>query len=346
MADTAASLAKDYEDVWPFFGSRPDRIDASAIDAIDFSVFDRIDTDKIAVVEQGLEDRLIESVLDNCLTRLGACLDIREKAHALQIAQIHNAAKSKGIDMGGGPRHDKIYFDEIKRFSALDGHGMRYDQRFVFLKEMFDQNFAEAYARAKIAAKGLKEFYDILGMELPLATEYGYLNSLTLWAQRASDALDKELNRRIIASVPMAMSATVSHKGNKTSQIFSNSFFKERLKAGDIKFNFNGKYIESRSGQRPLLREVFFEVVLDGDQRLWHANVHVKAPSGRSASAPVIAANGGIEIAERYALKSEVHNIDPLGEWQLLFPNSPINGEVGAAPGNIIIHLKLSARDK
>lgn len=339
MAEDVATLSAELAQFSPFFtltgGER------TAAEPIDSVAVDVANAAELASIEGALDELLVEDVLESFFNRLKSCLELREKAHAIQALEVQNASMLKALQEQNGPAHEIAYLEMLGRFGEIDGHGLHFKQRFNYLRELFLENLKQAVARAKVAAKGLEKVYGIDQPTLPVATANGYLDALTLWGQRVSDKLHEELQSRRLYTMVFAMGALDA--ANTPSQIFSLTDWPLKRDARDFTFTLPGDYLRSRTGDDPLIRQVFFEAILDNPQRWWPANLAI-TNGAETKSAPVMLSAGGSERASQYALNAHFHNVSPFGDWQFTLEPKPNTAETGVTISNIMLHLTVSAR--
>lgn len=339
MSDNVVAISKDLAEASVFFsGPLGGRSTLEPIDAVAIDVTDPVE---LAGIESALDEHLVEDVLESFFSRLKNCLELREKAHAIQASEVQNAATLKALKSKGGPAHEIEALETIARLGDVDGHGLNFRQRFAYLRALFDENLRQTAARAKVAARGLGRVYGINKPDLPKPSATGYLDALTVWGQQVSDLLHQELQSRRLHRMSFFLGS--ADAANSSSQIFSLTDWPAKLAAKDFTFKLPKDYLEERSGPGALIREVCIEAVAkDFGARLWPARISV-TNGDQIKKAPVMIAPGSIELAGRFALNAQLHNVDPLGEWHLVVEPKPIDGS-GLALENLILHLTVSAR--
>lgn len=309
-------------------------------DAIDRDAVDGLTDEDWKDLKKTFNKWHLEKLLEACLARLLACLEVREKAHALQSEKVQSTAKAIALEKPDGKAWQKAYLVELDTFETLQGHALNYSDRFNFLKRLFWENFRQAYSRAQAIEDGLREIYDLPETEvkLPDKATYGILDDLTLWAQRASDALDKELERRQLCRA-------IFRIGNDNDGVMTSAAFTSALSGNRIfKFPLKDEHF-SELGTKPLIREVFVQIS-GSTPRQWRGKLAISREIGggstQGKTAPLIAACDRIEVARSFALVSELHNVSPVGDWEFYLDPLPVDRTAGADPASIFFHLIVS----
>ena len=336
--------------------------------SLDQELVGTIDAFEIDPIETALNPLRVEDLLSSCLARISSCMILREKAHEVQIRaftdaientyqrilvenQVELDALASGLNSQAATDHRLAIkrattepLDYKKSMAEEPGHGSNYTERYAFLKEMFDLNLLQAIARARQVQKGLDQVYQIPA-PLPPVAETGYLNALAKWAQKASDKLDVELDRRRWRKVSIAFSSPDDNP--PSGQIFTRTNFNTRRDAGAFDFPLNAEFFTSRGITEPLLREVQLQIVSNEptEPRLWQCTIRPPANpliAGEIAF-PCIAANGDSSAAVQFAVSGDVHNFSPIGNWSIRVPVTPITGEATVIT-NVILSLTVSSR--
>lgn len=339
MPDSAITINRELAEFWPFFAEvAGQRSPLEAIDSIAVEVSDPV---ALSIIEASLQPQFVEDVLESFLNRLSKCLELREKAHAIQASEVQNASLLRALQANAGPAHEIAYLEDLKRFGLLNGHGLNYRERFHYLRSLFSENLKQAVARAKVAAQGLDSIYGIQAPALPAPTVTGYLDQLTLWGQQISDALHLELQQRRIIIVPYSFRAV--NPSTSRAQIFSEADWLLKLAARDFSFSLDQAHLTARAGNEPRIRRIVFDVTATGQpNRMWLGELQI-TDGGNVKRSPVALSAGGREIAELHGATTEFYNVSPLGQWQLSFDEKTLDAWDGAMV-NITMYLTVSAK--
>lgn len=322
-----------------------------------------------------------DDLLSSCLTRLANCISLREKAHEIQaralvegIELLHGEAveDSQSIIDGilypgppignGGQDPGKILaeqrevllqakkatFKARKAISALTGSGANYAERFSFLKSMFKISFLEAVARGRRAAEAIERIYDIKLPESPSLDADLFLNSFALWVQQIADQLDFEKDRRYKTSLIIP----ISQEGDGDNvALLSKEEYKKQYDAKLLDFEITEAYFLERDIHKPILRNLGVRATLSNaaySGRAFPAWITPPQPSLVNSDRTFYhtALVGGPELASERFVTDEVHNLDPIGKWQIRIINADVTGLqiVDADPPNFYLHMTVFGR--
>lgn len=237
--------------------------------------------------------------------------------------------------------------DTLKLKASVAGNGSNYAERFTFFKDLFDLNLTEAYRRALVCAKAIKEIYSI-DMPVPPMVESGFLNLLALWAQRSSDLLDVELDGREISEVGFSMAAPAEDVSGY--ELMPRSQFEASVTAGTITFSISDQNLAKYGLQKPLLRSLRVLVKAKDETRIRMWPATIKAPlSPLIAEIPTISCVAASQVASGASEQMQahgVHNINPIGQWQLSFAGRSLTGESSSKDEILNVYLLLTISHK
>lgn len=322
---------------------------------------DSINSGEIAAIRSSLNPMRVEELVTSAMSRIAACMTLREKAHQLQVSATADAleykAKSKILnaqralekmkkDIDPSKRDsanssiDDIYDESInwnegKRLASLDsGNGSNYSERYEFLVMLFDLNIRQAYARAMQASEGLKKVY---GIDRPLPTLSGnlYLNELAIWAQIVSDDLDAKLDNEVHYDSAFALCSGVSDA--KQEQVYNLNDYTTKLNAKVFDFALEpsaNKNLLPNSRIRGLSINIITPDQGKNNKLSW--NMRVRLP-GQAFGCPILATTGDIGD---FSLRDEVYNLSPYGDWIISIDPISVSGTKDLI-SNVVIHLDL-----
>jgi len=313
---------------------------------IDSRVVGIVENLNFAASEAKLNPLLVEDLLASCLSRISNCLELREKAHALQgEAIVYGSEKQALQDHLEDEKVRRSQLALIDRFFTIPGHALNFVERFDFLNSMFELNFKEAYVRAKLVAKGLDEVYGINTNPLPAVSATGYLDELTIWAQKVSDELDAELDHRRLSDIIVPLKT--SH-----NPVFPGDYA-AALPLGDFNFKISDEYFANLLCHEPRIRSLALEMVTPADstKRHWAAEIEIKYPADsptRAVKFPIVGTNGGPEESRLHAVTDAAYNLTPVAAWHINLPTHSTEGEALSATTitNLRLHLRVSARPR
>lgn len=253
--------------------------------------------------------------------------------------------------------HDKLYM-ELREALAIQkakasapSNGSNFVERFAFLKKLFDLNLVEAYRRSVVAARALKDIYAI-DVPLPKVTKHGYLNEISLWAQRASDLLDDALDARLFSDVVFAVSGVDGTL--KDQELVPRERFTTELATGRLTFKLTPTHFERCQMRDPLLRSVRLQVQCKDETRvrIWPAQVYLpkSRPTGRVEVVSSVMPSVYQDTPDESSVIRSIHNISPVGDWEIRLPERSITPEAATALAatktteivNIYVYLRLS----
>jgi hypothetical protein len=229
--------------------------------------------------------------------------------------------------------------------SKTPGNGSKFVERFAFLKRLFDINMVGAYRRALVCAKALKEVYGI-SAEVPRVTPNGYLNELSVWAQQASDALDEALDRRLFSDIAFTVAGV--DETLKEYELVKRTKFNTEIAAGRLTFTLAQSHFATAKMANPLLRSLRLQVRAKDESRvrIWPAQVVL--PKSRVTDAveifPCVAPSLFQDTPSQDAVVRGVHNISPIGEWEIRISDRAITSDATNATEitNVYLFLRLS----
>lgn len=219
---------------------------------------------------------------------------------------------------------------ETRKNKALQpGNGSNYAERFQFIKNLFDLNIVEVYRRSLMCAKALKDIYGITA-HVPEPKENGFLDAMTIWAQRASDDLDLELDERQVGN---AIFAVAAHDEVVSSLwLMPRSTYSAQLGGQALTFDLKSQHFEDLKMQDVRLRSVRLQGKPKADDlkpRLWRTVLTLpKAPVTDANDSFALAMPSTFQdLADGESVVRGVHNISPIGEWRMRFDKASVNGD-------------------
>lgn len=235
----------------------------------------------------------------------------------------------------------------FKAKASTSGNGSNYVERFAFLKTLFDISIAEAYRKAVVCEKAAREIY---GIQIPLPTikTIGYLNELAIWSQKMADALDAEQDRRYVGEIAFAVSGIDNNLMD--NELLTKDKYTAQIAGGEIKFTLTSDKFEKSSMKNVLLRSMRLLIRAKDETRVRIWPVKVKLPTstlspGGEVFSCIASSNLSDSNTEQSLIRG-VHNISPLGEWEISLPPRSITAEGTQASEltNIYIILRVSYR--
>lgn len=231
-----------------------------------------------------------------------------------------------------------------KAKATTPGNGSNFVERFAFLKRFFDICLVEAFRRAQVCAKALKDVYGI-DARLPAITPVGYLNELSIWAQRASDALDDMLDARLFSDIAFAIAAP--DDSPRDYELTTKSKFGAEIPTGRLTFKLTSAHFERAHMRNPLLRSLRLQVRKDDPRlRLWPAQVILPRSqvTGTTEIFPCIAPSSYQDTPDEDVVVRGVHNISPIGDWEIKLADRALTGDALAVSEvtNVYLFLRLS----
>lgn len=394
--ETWNTLTGDLAETFPLTSDSSKSFPELAI-ALDDGVEDLLQN-SLAESGNGVNPLYVEDLLNDCMTRIGNCLTIREKAQDIEVKAINDATlfklqetslalQKKSFELLS-PSYDKLvvnavgfksnsdrseYYSlgsavwsdiataqktvndalelslNIKKIKAEQkGNGSNYAERFIFLKALFDLNIVEAYRRCRVCEFALDKIYGIKE-PLPLPIDHGYLNLLTIWAQKVSDRLDLELDSRSIGNAIFA----VASEDENTAELWltKRSVYDASLDTKRVGFTLTSSHFERLGMKDVLLRSVRLQARCPDDNlktRIWQSLIHLpdSAVSRSIQKFSATMTTGYQDIADSEAVVRGVHNISPIGEWAIDLSSKALTGE-NTDKGvlkNIFLILRVSYR--
>ncbi len=238
--------------------------------------------------------------------------------------------------------------DAIESFmekSRTPGNGSNFVERFTFLKSLFDINMTELYVRSLECAIGLKAVYNI-DKPVPKMSTSGYLNYIAIWAQQASDELDRALAQRYLGSLTFTLAAP--DESPKGLEILGLTAFNAAINAGAINFIIKKEHFSLFRMKDVLLRSVRLQVRSGTDEtrtRVWSSSLTLPNTdlSLGGESFPAIFSTASADTGEETIFG--VHNIPPFGDWSLRIPERSATGEVSKNEiANVYLQMRISYR--
>jgi hypothetical protein len=205
----------------------------------------------------------------------------------------------------------------------------------------------EAYRRALVVESALKRIYGIEA-KVPDIVNIGFLNDLTIWAQSASDMLDRELDNRYTGRIGFALSSDTETLS--TGQLLALTTYNGMVNQQKLSFSVASTVFEAAGMRDVLLRSV--RVQIEGSDnnriRLWPLTIKLPArdAAGKDEKFSTIASTSLSDVAEADGVVRGVHNINPLGDWELKLAPRSLTGEVtnNTSVKNIYLALNVSYR--
>jgi hypothetical protein len=176
----------------------------------------------------------------------------------------------------------------------------------------------------------------------------GLENELSIWVQRASDALDAELDTRLFGEVAFAISGVDANL--KDGELLPRDRFNAALATGKVSFALTSSNFEKAKMTKPLLRSLRVQIRAKDDLRVRFWPVQVVLPTSAVTRTtevfPCIAPSLYQDPSDQDSVVRGVHNINPIGSWEINLPSRAITGEntVVGEVQNIYLFLRLSYR--
>ena len=235
--------------------------------------------------------------------------------------------------------------EALKNKAQTPGNGANYSERFRLLKELFELGIVETYRRCVVCARGLKMIYG-LERPVPKVSSSGYLNELALWAQKASDALDLEIDGRMSSEVALAIGAI--DDAPKEMELLTRTAFNAAIAAGNISFMIKPTQFDSLRMKSVVLRSMRFQIKSKTeDAKTRVLSLQVKLPGSALTSGDSLfncTSSTQYQDSEGNETGYGVHNLSPIGDWSIKLPERFVTGEPLAELVNIYLFLKLSYR--
>jgi len=214
------------------------------------------------------------------------------------------------------------------KMSQVDGSASNYLQRFERAREVFVNEFKNAYSKLVAVQDGLKVVYDI-STPLPEITDSGYLDKLYLWATNTVYRLDHHSLQQhdYVVYLPLSQGHFSPEADNDSQKHVLVSNFTEQRAAGVFTFELPKEKIFPNI-DNPRIRKVAV-LVRDDQQNPWFEaySVKVAAPAQKNAQSQLISqpplettAYSSMQSMAQSApyVGSLYHNTDPTaGEWQI-----------------------------
>lgn len=218
--------------------------------------------------------------------------------------------------------------------STSPGNGSHLVERFENLKKIFEARLRESYRLARAVSAGLGAVYG-LTEEVPTLTTVGYLNQLAVWTGDIVEKVDRLLSHRSETVVVLA----IGSYSNNASPILPEARFKAGMEAGILPFRLTEavltKFVDDPSAMaNPRLRALrsFFlktgmPIKSDRPNDEYHDawKIRIDLPPQLVAGSPVrriiqtSMQNLKATPSGDLSWSSAVHNLSPLGDWELRF---------------------------
>jgi|GEM_PF-5687987 len=244
------------------------------------------------------------------------------------INSVKNAQNSF-IDIKERKLNELIKYSLAKtRLSQVDGSASNYLQRFERAKEVFVNEFKNAFSKLVAVQDGLKIVYNI-DSPLPDITDSGYLDKLYLWATNIVYQLDHHSlqQHEYTLYLPLSQGYFSPDADNDNQKHVLVSNFSEQRAAGVFTFKLPKDKIFPNI-ENPRFRKLSV-LVRDDQQNPWFEaySVNVIAPAQKNAQSQTIS-QPPIETTAYSSMQSMpqsapytgavYHNIDPSsGQWQI-----------------------------
>jgi hypothetical protein len=234
-----------------------------------------------------------------------------------------------------------------KSKASTEGNGANFVERFRFLKRLFDLNIEQAYRRALITADALNQIYRI-NEPVPKIKPIGYLDELAIWAQKASDRLDRELDVRYSGRLVFALCG--AGDALRPNELVTRTQFKAQMLAGSFQFTLVSAPFEKAGMKEVLLRSIQVQVEpVDASPkvRLWPITLKLphSALTQSNESFATVAASMFHPPVDIDSVVRGVHNISPVGEWTIQIPDHEVTGDVTKdAVKNLYLFITVSYR--
>jgi hypothetical protein len=314
---------------------------------------------------QDIEERAVSAALSyklqqqSIVTQSGIALAFDEINSKMAKNAISASFDGRSVSFAGADEawtnatSLRLQLEEAQRFknetvrmkSTVPGNAANYVERFAFLKELFDLNLEEVYKRAQVVQSALQVIYQIPA-DLPVIEDVGYLNKLVIWAQRTSDLLDRELDRRSLGRIGITVSSGELDP-NLTQQLMTKSAFLSKIDTGTLRFTLTEVpfYMAGMEPHSVLLRSARVQVAVQDLERVRPFPLVIKPPTsevtGRSEQFPTIASTAYDDSPDSGGVVTGVHNINPVGNWEIHFSGFGLLGEPSNASQLLNVYLIL-----
>lgn len=235
--------------------------------------------------------------------------------------------------------------EALKNKAITPGNGANYTERFRLLKELFELGIIETYRRCVVCARGLKGIYG-LDHPVPKVTATGYLNALAIWAQKASDALDLEIDGRLSAEVALAIGGVDDVL--KEPELLTRTAYAAAIAAGNIAFTIKSSLFDNLRMKSVILRSLRFQIRSKTDDAKTRVlSFQVKIPSSPLTVGDNIfscTSSTQYQDSEGNETVYGVHNHTPVGDWSIKLPERFLTGDALAELANVYLFLRVSYR--
>ena len=228
----------------------------------------------------------------------------------------------------------------LRTKASTTGNGSNFVERFRLLKALFELGIVETYRRCVVCSKGLKAVYGI-DVPVPKVKASGFLNELAIWAQKASDALDVELDGRYFGELTLAIAAP--DEAPRSLELMPRTAFNAALTAGVLTFGVKGLPFDEQKMKSVLLRSVRLQVRAKTDD----AKTRVMSCSLRLPGENTYPCTASTQYQDSEGSETVhgVHNLSPVGDWAIKLPERFLTGEAAAAEiTNLYLFLRVSYR--
>ena len=203
----------------------------------------------------------------------------------------------------------------------------------------------EAYRRALVCTKALKEIYEI-DIALPAIAKNGYLNALALWAQESADKLGVLLDNRTVSEVAFSLSAPA--EDCTATELLKRSAYEASFTIGAFHFAISENNFAKFGIGSPLLQSlrIFVESKDDLRIRAWSAVVTPPTSPLSGSRFPCMATTNFVGSGQENSAFHGIHNLNPLGNWALTLGARAITGEANTSAEikNIGVIMTVSHR--